>query len=180
MAVAMTMFGHGVAERRDDAHGQHEQREGHDGVGDAADDAVGPAAEEAGGDAGKPAHQEHQRDRGDGDEEVEPRRHDHPAEDVAAELVGAEPVRGRRRLSAPPRCCWPADRRARCRARTAPPATISTNSPKAKPVTGFSPHDIADMHRSRRPGRLRRGRWRASPAATSRHASILTRGSIRP
>ena len=59
---------HGVAERRDDAHRQHEQREGHDGVGDAADDAVGPAAEIAGGDAGKPAHHEHQHHRGDGDE----------------------------------------------------------------------------------------------------------------
>ena len=84
---------HGVAERGDDAHRQHEQRERHDGVGDAADDAVGPAAEEAGGDAGQPAHQEHQRDRGDGDEEIEPRRHHDAAEHVAAELVGAEPVR---------------------------------------------------------------------------------------
>ena len=55
---------HGVAERRDDAHRQHEQRKRHDGVGDAADDAVGPAAEIAGGDAGEPAHQEHQRHRG--------------------------------------------------------------------------------------------------------------------
>ena len=62
------------------------------------DDALGPAAEETGRHAGEPAHQEHQRHRGDGDEEVEPGRHDHPAEDVAAELVGAEPVRGRRRL----------------------------------------------------------------------------------
>ncbi len=85
---------HRVAERRHDAHGQHEQRKRHDGVGDAADDAVGPAAEEAGGDAGKPAHQEHQRDRRDGDEEVEPGRDDHAAEHVAAELIGAEPVRG--------------------------------------------------------------------------------------
>ena len=84
---------HGVAERRDDAHRQHEQRKRHDGVGDAADDAVGPAAEEAGGDAGEPAHQEHQRDRGDRDEEVEPGRDDDAAEHVAAELVGAEPVR---------------------------------------------------------------------------------------
>ena len=57
--------GHGVAERGDDAHGQHEQRKRHDGVGDAADDAVGPAAEETGGDAGKAAHDEDQRDRGD-------------------------------------------------------------------------------------------------------------------
>ena len=91
---------HGVAERGDDAHGQHEQRKRHDGVGDAADDAVGPAAEEAGGDAGKPAHQEHQRDRGDRDEEIEPRRDDDAAEHVAAELVGAEPVLRRGAFSA--------------------------------------------------------------------------------
>ena len=37
----------------------------------------------------------------DRDHEVEARRHDHPAQDVAAELVGAEPVRARRRLAAP-------------------------------------------------------------------------------
>ena len=39
--------GHRVAERGDDAHREHEQREGHDRVGDAADDAVGPAAEDS-------------------------------------------------------------------------------------------------------------------------------------
>ena len=91
---------HGVAERRDDAHGEHEQRERHDGVGDAADDAVGPAAEEAGGDAGQSAHQEHQGDRGDRDEEVEPGGDDDPAEHVTAELVGAEPVPRTRGFSA--------------------------------------------------------------------------------
>jgi hypothetical protein len=37
------------AERRDDAHCQHEQREGHDRVDGAADDAVSPAAIIAGG-----------------------------------------------------------------------------------------------------------------------------------
>ena len=63
----------------------------------APDDAVGPAAVKTGGDAGQPAHQEHQRDRGDGDAEIEPRRDHDPAENIAAELVGAEPVlRGRR------------------------------------------------------------------------------------
>ena len=89
---------HGVAERRDDAHRQHEQRERHDGVGDAADNAVGPAAEEACRDAGQPAHQEHQRDRGDRDEKIEPRGDDDAAENVAAELIGAEPVGRRWRL----------------------------------------------------------------------------------
>ena len=47
-----------------------------------------------------PPISEDQRDRGDGDGEVEPRRHDDAAEDIAAELVGAEPVLGRRRCSA--------------------------------------------------------------------------------
>ena len=37
----------------------------------------------------------------DGDDEVEPRRHDHAAEDVAAELVGAEPVARPTAASAP-------------------------------------------------------------------------------
>ena len=36
-----------VAERRDDAHRQHEQRERHDRIADAADEPVGPAAEVA-------------------------------------------------------------------------------------------------------------------------------------
>ena len=46
----------------------------------------------------RPPIDEHQRDREDRDDEIEPRRHDDAAEDVAAELIGAEPVRGRRRL----------------------------------------------------------------------------------
>jgi hypothetical protein len=84
--------GHGIAECGYDAHGEHEERKGHDRVGDAPDNRVDPAAEEAGGDAGEPAEQEDERDRGDSDGEVEPRCGDHPAEDIAAELVGAEPV----------------------------------------------------------------------------------------
>ena len=88
---------HGVAERGDDAHGEHEQRKRHDGVGEPPDDAVGPAAVKTGGDAGQTAHHEHQRDRGNRDAEVEPRCDHDPAEDVAPELVGAEPMlRGRR------------------------------------------------------------------------------------
>ena len=133
---------HGVAERRDDAHGQHEQRERHDGVGDAADDAVGPAAEEAGGDAGKPAHQEHQRDRGDRDEEVEPRRHDDAAEHVAAELVGAEPMLRRGWLQRGSGVARQRIVRNDVGADHAA-STISTNRPKAKPVTRFSPMHIA-------------------------------------
>jgi hypothetical protein len=87
-----------VAERGDDAHRQHEQRKRHDGIGDAADDAVGPAAEIASRDTGKAAHQKHQRHRGHRDEGVEPSCHDDAAKNVAAELVGAEPVRRGRRL----------------------------------------------------------------------------------
>ena len=88
---------HRVAQRGDDAHGEDEQRKCHDGVGEPPDDTVGPAAEEAGGDAGEPAHQEHQHDRGDRDNEVEPGRDHDTAENVAAELIGAEPMlRGRR------------------------------------------------------------------------------------
>jgi len=37
-----------------DTHREHEQRERHDGVGDARDDLVGPAAEEAGRDTASP------------------------------------------------------------------------------------------------------------------------------
>ena len=89
---------HGVSEGRDDAHRQHEQRKRHDGIGDAADDAVGPAAEITGGNAGKPAHQEYQRHRRHRDEGIEPGCHDDAAENIAAELIGAEPVRRRRRF----------------------------------------------------------------------------------
>jgi len=89
--------GHGVAERGDDAHGQHEQRKGHDGVGQAADDAVGPAAEEAGEGSGQSAEDAGDADRGDGDAEVEAGGDDDAREDVAAQRVGAEPVGQRRR-----------------------------------------------------------------------------------
>ena len=89
---------HRIAESGDNTHGQHEQRESHDGVGDAADDAIGPATEESGGDAGQSTHQEYQCDRRDGDEEIEPRRDDDAAEYVTAELVGAEPMMRARRL----------------------------------------------------------------------------------
>jgi hypothetical protein len=64
-------------------------------VGDAPDDPVRPAAEEAGRDAREPAHPEDERYRKDGDREIEARRDDHAAEDVAAELVRAEPVSAR-------------------------------------------------------------------------------------
>jgi hypothetical protein len=73
-------------------------RKGHDGVGDAADDPVGPPAEIAGGDARQPAHQKDQHDRGDRDEKIQTGSNNDTAEDVAAKLIGAEPVLRRWRL----------------------------------------------------------------------------------
>ena len=98
IAVAKTMLRDRVAERGDDAHRQHEQREGHDRVDQPRDHAVRPAAEEAGAGAERAAERERQRDRAERDAEIEARGDDHAAQDVAAELVGAEPVRPRRRL----------------------------------------------------------------------------------
>ena len=187
IAVAMTMLVHGVAERGDDAHRQHEQRKRHDGVGDAADDAVGPAAEEAGGDAGEPAHQEHQRDRGDRDGDVEPRRDDDAAEDVAAELVGAEPVRRRRRLQRRRRCRWPADRRARSRGRRSRANRISDQQAEGEAGDRILADHIAGMlERSRRSPRACARDAAGSTAGATRtacvhaHPSSLTRGSMTP
>src|SRR4029078_7507915 len=58
----------------------------------------GPAAKETSGDTGQPTHQEYERNRGDGDEEIKPRRHNDAAQDITAELIGAEQMGGRRRL----------------------------------------------------------------------------------
>ena len=169
--------GHRVAERGDDAHRQHEQRERHDGVGDAADDAVGPAAEEAGGRrrASAPITND-QRHRGDRDAEIEPGRDDDAAEDVAAELVGAEPVRQPTAASAPRRCRWPADRRARCTGRTAPPSRSARTAPNANSRDRVLAEHVADV--AERRGEA--GRGGGSTAAIVGHASSRTRGSIRP
>ena len=81
----------------DDGEGEEDRREGEHDVGDHADGAVGPATEEAGGDPG--GRPDRRRD-GDGDDGDAQRGEDpfhHPRDDVAAELVGAHPVRGRRR-----------------------------------------------------------------------------------
>ena len=87
-----------VAERRDNAHRQHEEREGHDGVDQAADDAVRPPAEIAGVGSQQQPHRERQQHRADGDAEVDARGHHDAAEDVAPHVVGAEGVRPGRRL----------------------------------------------------------------------------------
>jgi hypothetical protein len=186
------------------SHGQHEQREGHDRVGDAADDAIRPAAEKSGGDAGEPTHEKDQRDGGDGDEKIEPRRHHDAAEHVAAELVGPEPMRARRRL----------ERRRRIARERVIGHEIRTEQGREhdheKQREGKTGHRVlaqnvtsVPQHGARRRARLRasvtsaftRVCRRAGDANVNRvaalgarfvrqrdvaHASILTRGSIRP
>ena len=136
----------------DDAHGKHEQRKGHDRIGDPTDELVDPAAVEAGHDAGKPAEDEDQRHGKDGDREIEPRRHDHPAEYVAAELIRAEPVFERRRLQGRSGVAHQ-----RIEGTTDGPIsaaiTISTNSTEAIPVTGIFRDDVPGMSPEARRGR---------------------------
>jgi hypothetical protein len=90
---------HGVAQCGDDAHGEHEQGESHDGVHHAPDDPVAPAAEISCGRAERETANERKHDGRDCHAEIEPGGHHHAAEDVAAERVGAEemgPTRRRR------------------------------------------------------------------------------------
>jgi hypothetical protein len=87
--------GGGVAEGRDDTHGEHEQRERHDRVGGAADGTLGPAAEVPRREAGQCADRKGQHDRGEGDAEIEPRCCNDAAEDVAPNRIGAAPMPGR-------------------------------------------------------------------------------------
>ena len=88
----------GVAQCGHDAHGQHEQRKRHDGVGDPPHHRIHPAAEEPGRQPGQPTGGKHQHHGGERDAQIHPRGHDHPAEDIPAELVGAEPMPPCRRL----------------------------------------------------------------------------------
>ena len=90
--------GDAVAERRDDPHCQHEQRKCHDRIDGPADDAVEPAAVVTGRQSEHAADSESERNRHAGDAEIEPGRNNETAQDVAPELVGAEPVDGRRAL----------------------------------------------------------------------------------
>lgn len=93
---AVTVGGFPSFQMRAGPHRQHEKRKGHDRVDDPADDPVGPAAEIPGRDAEQGPDGEGERDRGDGDAEIDPGGDDDPAENIAAELVGAEQM-GRRR-----------------------------------------------------------------------------------
>ena len=93
IAVAIDDVGDRVAERRNDAHRQHEQRKRHDRVGDAADDPVGPAAEIAGGQP----EQRCRRTKASATAATAMPRSSRVAtttrlKDIAAELVGAEPM----------------------------------------------------------------------------------------
>src|SRR5581483_11189831 len=85
-----------LAQQGGDRDGQQQRREREHGVHDAHDDAVGGAAEVAGDEAEREGHdqgQHHDDERGlEGDARAE----DHPREQVAADVVGPEPV-GRRR-----------------------------------------------------------------------------------
>ena len=95
---------HGVAqpgpERGDHRHRQDDRREGEDEIADAHDRAVEQAGEVAGDRAedGADRHRDDHEQQGEGDRH--PGAEDHPAEHVAAETVGAEPVRRARRLEA--------------------------------------------------------------------------------
>ena len=90
--------------------------------------------------AGERADREGQRHRGERDGEVEARGDDDPAQDVAAELVGAEPVRARRRLQ---RLRGVARERIVGRDRRAEQRRTSDEEQEAarrrRAVTGFSP-----------------------------------------
>jgi hypothetical protein len=149
---------------------------------------VDPAAEIAGAMPASPPSMEDERDRGDGDEEIEPRRRDDAAENVAAELVGAEPVRRARRLQRLRRCCSRADRKARAIGAEHAASRISANRPKAKPVTGFSPTMWrACAHRLVEGGGLEAqaaGGRQSESTGSCVHGftspSSLTRGSITP
>ena len=95
-------------------NGRREHRVGH-----ARDQRVGPAADVAGEQADRHAERERDRHRDDAGQQRRARAVDHARQHVAADLVGAEPVRGRRRLADRATSSSPADRRARATARRA-------------------------------------------------------------
>ena len=90
--------GNRIAERGDDTHRQHEQRERHDGVSHPADDAVPPAAKKARRQPQRHAEDEGQRHRRNRDTEVQPRGNDDARQNITPHRIGTEPVRHRGRL----------------------------------------------------------------------------------
>ena len=78
MTVAMTMLDTELPSAGGDADGEHEEREGHDRVEEAADDAVGPAARPAGDRAERRAEDQRRGDGGERDAEIDAGRDDRP------------------------------------------------------------------------------------------------------
>ena len=86
------------AERGGEGERQHQAREGQEDVGDAHQHGVDPAAEISRGQPDREADRHHDdRDQGD-DGQRDARAEEDARVDVAAELVGAERMRGRHRL----------------------------------------------------------------------------------
>ena len=84
-----------------DGEGQEDEGEGELDVGDAHEDRARPAAEETGQQPQESADERGEQHRAEADEERHARAVEHPREQVAPELVGAEEVaRGARRLEA--------------------------------------------------------------------------------
>src|SRR5215813_3971424 len=86
------------AEERDDDEDQEERRNGEEDIGGAHDRGVDATAEVASDAPNRGAHDERQRSGGQADLERDAAAPDYPAQDVAAEAVGSEPVHRARRL----------------------------------------------------------------------------------
>ena len=105
--------------------------------------------------------EERQGHRADGDDEVEPGGHQHAAQHVAPELIGAEPVRPRGRLELP---------------RGVGGERIVGRDPGTEEGHQDDQHEEGEGEQGHRV----LGDHVARVAQAGAHASILTRGSIRP
>src|SRR5512143_2120687 len=92
---------HAATEDRDDADREQDPGEREQHVADAHDDPVGPALVEAGDQSEHGADERPVGDRDEAGGERDPRTHQDPAEDVAAERIDAEEVLPRRRRVEP-------------------------------------------------------------------------------
>ena len=77
-------------QREDHAHGEQDVGDGQEHVHDPHDEGVGPAAEEAGEEAERHTDERGQRHRGEADPERDAATVEDAAQDVAAEMIGAE------------------------------------------------------------------------------------------